>query len=100
MNPLITAFLQKFAINSCNTNINANFTSNVNVNCDINLDLTLDFLIAASLSICITIYPIGKWIVRRFNNLFIFIFLHAVVGCIVVFAVHTRIELVTSTVTV
>ena len=70
MNPLITAFLQIFAINSCNTDINSNFTTNVNVNvnCDINLDLTLAVSVTASFAICITIYLIGKWIVRRFNN--------------------------------
>ena len=70
MNPLITALLQMFAINSCNTNINANFTTNVNVNVnyDINLDLTLAVSITASFAVCATIYLIGKWIVRRFNN--------------------------------
>lgn len=70
MNPLITAFLQMFAINSCNTNINANFTTNVNVNVnyDINLDLTLAVSITASFAVCTAIYFIGKWIVRRFNN--------------------------------
>lgn len=70
MNPLITAFLRKFAINSCNTNINANFTTNVNVNVnyDINLDLTLAVSITASFAVCTTIYFIGKWVVRRFSN--------------------------------
>ena len=70
MNPLITAFLQMFTINSCNTNINANFTTNlnVNVNYDINLDLTLAVSITASFAVCATIYLIGKWTVRRFNN--------------------------------
>ncbi|MCE9211816.1 hypothetical protein K0G91_02510 [Bacteroides ovatus] len=70
MNPLITAFLQMFTINNCNTNINANFTTNVNVNVnyDINLDLTLAVSITASFAVCATIYLIGKWIVRRFNN--------------------------------
>lgn len=70
MNPLITAFLQMFTINSCNTNINANFTTNVNVNVnyDINLDLTLAVSITASFAVCIASYFIGKWIVRRFNN--------------------------------
>ena len=70
MNPLITAFLQMFTINSCNTNINANLTTNVNVNVnyDINLDLTLAVSITASFAVCIASYFIGKWIVRRFNN--------------------------------
>ena len=49
---------------------NFNFTTNVNVNVnyDINLDLTLAVSITASFAVCATIYLIGKWIVRRFNN--------------------------------